>query len=223
MENKEIKPGKLIVLEGADGSGKSSATKYLYDYLQSKGIDCIKTREIGGTPLAEKLRDLSFNVIGEKVDPIARLLMLYAARTQHIKTVIEPALAAGKHVISDRYIYSSYVYQGFLDNLGDIIVSLEINPLTEFLGKAPDCLFFFNIDAITSVNRNRQRQGGIDTIYKQDVDFADKVIRAYKASVNCYAHEKKETFFELNGEQPKEIINKQLENYINRFLEIENA
>lgn len=213
MINKANK-GKLIVLEGVDGSGKSTAAKYLYNSLQLKGIDCVITREIGGTEIAEELRNISFSKYKrETIDPNARLLMLYAARIQHIKNVIEPAIEAGKIVICDRYIYSSYVYQGLTDGLMESIKNLENNPATSFLSKAPDYLIYFTISAETSVERNKTRQAGNDTHYKQNKEFAQKLNDNYNVVISEY-RQKHNNVIEIDGEASIPVIQKQLDNFI---------
>lgn len=207
--------GKLIVFEGVDGSGKSTASKYLFESFKARGFDCIHTREIGGTKIAETLRNLAFNVnSSETIDPNARLLMLYAARIQHIKNVIEPAINAGKIVICDRYIYSSYVYQGMVDGLLDSIKNLENNSATSFLAKKPDFLFYLKVSPEVSVQRNIRRQNGIDTQYKKDIDFAIKLISGYEIVTREYSLQNKDKLLEINGELSIENINKILDNFV---------
>ena len=113
--------GKFISLEGGEGSGKSTAMTYIQNWLESQHIDYVMTREPGGTPLAEDIRNLVLSPREEAVDDMAELLMMFAARSQHISQKIEPALKQGKWVISDRFIDSTYVYQGIARG-GNIVV-----------------------------------------------------------------------------------------------------
>jgi len=104
--------GKFITLEGCEGVGKSTSLEFMANYLRERGIDTIVTREPGGTPLAEEIRALVLNKRDEAVDATAELLLIFAARAQHVNTVILPALKAGRWVLSDRFTDATYAYQG---------------------------------------------------------------------------------------------------------------
>jgi dTMP kinase len=104
----------FIVFEGGEGTGKSTQISLLVERLSSKGKNCVFTREPGGTPLAEQIRSL-FKAVNEHGDaplPVTELLMVSAARAQHVQTFVKPALQSGKWVVCDRFVDSSYVYQG---------------------------------------------------------------------------------------------------------------
>lgn len=101
---------KFITLEGGEGVGKTTNLPFIESYLQTRGIDFIRTREPGGTPLAESIRNLLLG--GEAMDAKAELLLMFAARAQHVHEVIRPALDAGRWVICDRFTDASYAYQG---------------------------------------------------------------------------------------------------------------
>ena len=100
--------GKFITLEGIDGAGKSTHLAWLADLIQSRGETVLTTREPGGTSLGERLREL---LLHEPMQPAAETLLMFAARAEHVATVIEPALAKGMWVISDRFTDASYAYQ----------------------------------------------------------------------------------------------------------------
>lgn len=104
--------GRFITLEGSEGGGKSTNLKYVADYLQSRGIDTIVTREPGGTPLAEKIRALLLDREERSMHQDTELMLMFAARAQHVQELILPALNAGKWVISDRFTDATYAYQG---------------------------------------------------------------------------------------------------------------
>ena len=101
--------GKLITLEGIDGAGKSTHVGTVADFLRSRGKDVVLTREPGGTPLGEKLRSV---LLSEKLSIDTETLLMFAARREHIARVIEPALVAGRWVVSDRFTDATYAYQG---------------------------------------------------------------------------------------------------------------
>lgn len=104
--------GRLIVLEGGEGAGKSSNLQALQHMLEARGLNALRTREPGGTPLGEALRHLLLDPVYAGMELKAELLMMFAMRAQHVAQVIRPALAQGTWVISDRFTSSSYAYQG---------------------------------------------------------------------------------------------------------------
>lgn len=106
------KLGHLITLEGGEGAGKSTCMRSAIEVLVEHGIDVVKTREPGGTRLGERLRDILLDPATGKIGADAELLMMFASRAQHIDEVIEPALRAGRWVLSDRFTDASYAYQG---------------------------------------------------------------------------------------------------------------
>lgn len=118
------KKGRFIVIEGLEGAGKSTAVQGLYDWLQSRHIPCIQTREPGGTQIGECLRKLIKSGLNEeKLYVQSELLLLYAARVQLVEQVIQPALQAGKWVVADRFDLSSYAYQG---GAGEVSIFLSL-------------------------------------------------------------------------------------------------
>ncbi|MCB5160369.1 dTMP kinase [Marinomonas algarum] len=104
--------GKFISLEGGEGSGKSTAIDFIQRWLESHKVPFIMTREPGGTPFSEEIRQLVLSSREEKVNDTAELLLMFAARAQHVAEKIKPAIDQGTWVVSDRFIDSSYVYQG---------------------------------------------------------------------------------------------------------------
>ncbi|PDH33375.1 MAG: dTMP kinase, partial [Halieaceae bacterium MED-G27] len=115
--------GKFITLEGGEGAGKSTAKAFIAETLESKGIDLVETREPGGTELGEIVRNL---LLSTELEPsvTTELLLIFASRAQHLSEVIEPALAAGKWVLCDRFTDATYAYQGYGRgyDLGDIAI-----------------------------------------------------------------------------------------------------
>lgn len=104
--------GRFITLEGSEGVGKSSNLAFIHDFLQARGISVVQTREPGGTELAEQIRELLLAPHQEKMSPQAELLLVFAARAQHLQEVIRPALARGDWVLCDRFTDATFAYQG---------------------------------------------------------------------------------------------------------------
>ncbi|HEK2897300.1 TPA: dTMP kinase [Proteus mirabilis] len=171
---------KFIVIEGLEGAGKTSAIQTVVDTLKDKGITNLAfTREPGGTPLAEKLRELiKQGIEGEKVTDKAELLMLYAARVQLIENVIKPAIADDKWVIGDRHDLSSQAYQGGGRGLDkDLMLSLRNTVLGDF---RPDLTLYLDLDPAIGLARARAR-GELDRIEKESMDFFYRTRERYQA------------------------------------------
>lgn len=171
---------KFIVIEGLEGAGKTSAIQTVIDTLKEQGITNLAfTREPGGTPLAEKLRELiKQGIDGEKVTDKAELLMLYAARVQLVENVIKPALAEGKWVIGDRHDLSSQAYQGGGRGLDkDLMLSLRNTVLGDF---RPDLTLYLDLDPTIGLARARAR-GELDRIEKESMDFFYRTRERYQA------------------------------------------
>ncbi|WP_417506375.1 dTMP kinase [Marinomonas gallaica] len=113
---------QFISLEGGEGAGKSSAIQCIEAWLTEHEIPYVLTREPGGTPMAEEIRELVLSARDEQVAPNTELLLVFASRVQHLNEKIQPALAQGKWVISDRFVDSSYVYQGVARGINESVV-----------------------------------------------------------------------------------------------------
>ena len=120
--------GLFIVMEGPDGSGKTTQINLLEQYLNEAGYECLITREPGGTVIGEEVRELILNPEYKEMSPVTEMLLYAASRAQLVHEVIGPALEAGKIVISDRFVDSSIVYQGIARNLGICTVAAVIGP-----------------------------------------------------------------------------------------------
>ena len=138
--------GRFITLEGSEGAGKSTNVDTICDTLTEAGIDFVRTREPGGTPMAEALRDAMLHKWDESVDGITELLLVFAARAQHLSHVIRPALASGQWVVCDRFTDATFAYQGYgrqldLEKLAALEswVQGDLQPdITLYLDVAPD-------------------------------------------------------------------------------------
>lgn len=171
--------GKLITLEGTEGVGKSTGLRFLAGRLAAAGIPHLVTREPGGTPLAEEIRALLIAPRTEPVSQTTELLLMFAARAQHIATVIEPALARGEWVLCDRFTDATYAYQGGGRGMDtNRIAWLEKDVQG---GLRPDCVFLLDIDVATGLARARQRSAAGDRFEHERVEFFERVRRAYLA------------------------------------------
>lgn len=145
---------RLLTLEGGEGAGKSTVLAALRDTLLADGQTVVCTREPGGTPLAERIRELLLGVGNEPMDPHAELLLMFAARAQHVAQVIRPALARGAWVICDRFTDSSYAYQGAARGLDRaFIAELERHAV----GITPGLTLLLDLDVASARERTRGR------------------------------------------------------------------
>jgi dTMP kinase len=166
--------GRFVVLEGGDGSGKSTQIPRLADWLRGRGIDVVVTREPGGTPLGRTLRALVLE--GEdSIDPNAEALLMAADRAQHVAEVIRPALARGAWVLSDRHVPSSLVYQGVVRNLG--VDAIEQVNAWATGGLVPDLVIVLDVSEEVAATR---RPGTPDRLEREGDTFHAGVRAAYR-------------------------------------------
>lgn len=167
--------GLFITLEGGEGSGKSTVSRMLKEWLEERGESVVLTREPGGTETAEMIREL---ILKREMDPLTEAFLFAAARNEHVNEVIVPALEEGKIVISDRYIDSSFVYQGIVEGLG-VEKVYEINrPMLE--RATPDITFLLDVSPSTSEYRVKNRlSGSIDRFDRAGIEFFEKVRKGY--------------------------------------------
>jgi dTMP kinase len=175
--------GKLIVIEGPDGSGKSTQIDIMRKYLEDKGFDVVETREPGGTKIGEKIRDIILDTENTEMDPVCEALLYAASRAQHVSEVIKPEIEKGKIVICTRYIYSSLVYQGIGRGLGVDMVS-AINTAA-IQGMMPDLTLLFDIDPVVGIKR-KISDGKADRLELEDIKFHKKVYNGYKEIASLY-------------------------------------
>lgn len=169
--------GKLITLEGIEGVGKSTVHTFVVDALKSAlQSDVLRTREPGGTPLAEKIRGLALGIQAETVHPDTELLLMFAARAQHLHEVIWPALNAGRWVVSDRFVDASYAYQG----AGRGIPVAKLDSLTScIMGDfKPDLVIVLDAPVEVAMRRAKSRNT-IDRFEEETVSFFERVRQCY--------------------------------------------
>ncbi len=167
--------GLFITFEGGDGSGKSTQMNRLAEYLEGRGCDVLMTREPGGTAIGEKIRDIILDVNNMEMTPAAEALLYAASRAQHVKEVIKPAIERGRVVICDRYVDSSFAYQGYGRGLGDW-VRLINDPAVD--GIMPDITFLMKLEPGQGKRRIHGRKE--DRIETEEMDFHERVYRGYE-------------------------------------------
>lgn len=164
----------FITIEGVEGSGKSSSTNDVVNRLRKEGYDIITTREPGGTPIAEKIRDIILDVNNTNLDPRAEALLYAASRRQHLIEKVWPALKQGKIVICDRFIDSSLAYQGGARNLG--IENITNINMFATENTWPDLTLLFDIDPKLGLDRIRKNQGReVNRLDLEKIEFHKKV------------------------------------------------
>jgi dTMP kinase len=170
-----VNQAKLITLEGSEGAGKSTAMKIIRKILDGWGVDYICTREPGGEPTAEKIREILLH--SDHLHAKTELLLMFASRNELIENVIKPALLQGKWVISDRYVDASYAYQGGGRKLG----FKTIKWMDEFIvgDIQSDFTILMDIDPEIGLNRIKNR-GVMDRIEQESLDFFQRITQAYR-------------------------------------------
>ena len=173
----EVHP-RLVSLEGGEGAGKTTVLNALGEALRERGDDVVTTREPGGTPLAERIRGLLLDPAQDTPTPEAELLLMFAARAQHVHDTIRPALARGAWVLCDRFTDSSYAYQGG----GRGIDAAWIERLERrVVGLRPGLTLLLDIDVARGRARTRGRDLVPDRIESERDDFFERVRAAYRS------------------------------------------
>ena len=166
--------GKFITVEGIDGAGKSSHLDFLVQQVKSRGHETVLTREPGGTPAGERMREVALHA---SMDAKAEALLMFAARADHVASVIEPALAEGRWVVCDRFSDATFAYQcGGRGLPRDFVISLErlAHP-----GLQPDATFLFDLDPAVAHERQRAQRRAPDKFESEQAQFFRRVREAY--------------------------------------------
>ena len=166
----------FISIEGGEGAGKSTSIEYIKQKLEACGIECLVTREPGGTPMAEDIRQLLLQHRDEVVDPYTELLLMFASRRQHVQNVIRPALASGKWVICDRFTDASFAYQGFGRGLDKEFISSLKRWVHGDLN--PNMTILFDLDIAVGMARAGKRSD-FDRIETETMSFFERVRHGY--------------------------------------------
>lgn len=204
--------GFFITFEGIEGSGKTTQIRLLADYLQNKGYEVLVSREPGGTPLGEKIRNLLLDPQYDFMDYRTEILLYAADRAQHVKEKIKPALGKGKIVISDRFADSNLAYQAAGRGL-DYEMVYQINDWV-IDSTWPDLTFILDIDIKEGLNRARSQSSEAegDRLEREADEFHQRVRDAYLKMAE------KERFALVNAGESIENVQKNIENIISRRL-----
>lgn len=199
--------GIFVVMEGPDGSGKTTQIELLKQYLSERNQEYIITREPGGTIIGEAVRRIILNPDYSEMSDVTEMLLYAASRAQLMKEVIIPAIESGKVVISDRFVDSSMVYQGIARGLGAEVVSGVNAPGIE--GYRPDRIFFIDIPEEEGLRR-KQEQKKLDRLEQESIDFHHMVSEGYRTVL-----EGRPEVVKIDGTQPVSKI----QDYIRREMD----
>ncbi len=206
-----MEKGLFITFEGTDGSGKTTQIKLLEAYIREKGYEVVLSREPGGTKISEIIRDLILDPANKEIVPLTEMILYAASRAQHVEEVIAPAIEGGKVVICDRYVDSSYAYQGGGRGV-DLKMIADVNRVA-VNSVVPDITFFLDLDPEIAINR-RINSTGADRIEQEKLDFHRRVYEAYKKLSLLYPDRIKT----INAALSIEEISAQIKHYIDELL-----
>lgn len=204
--------GYFISFEGIEGVGKTTALQFVREYLTKKEIDYVVTREPGGTPIAEAIREVLLNHYDEKMCKDTELLLMFAGRAQNIAQVILPALQRGQWVLSDRFTDASFAYQG-----GGRGIAIEhIAELARWVqgDLQPDLTFLLDMPVEMALSRVTSR-GAKDRIEMEGVEFFTRV----RAQYLQLAKKQPQRFCMISVDQPKDQVRKQILDAIDTLLD----
>jgi dTMP kinase len=207
--------GRFITIEGTEGVGKTTNIEYIKQWLDTNHISFVSTREPGGTPLAEEIRELLLANREEKVCSKAELLMMFAGRAQHIDQVIEPQLAAGNWVLCDRFTDATYAYQGAGREMGsELIASLETMVQASM---RPDLTLVLDVPVELGLKRAGKRSEP-DRFELEKTDFFNRVRNAYLSM----AEQNPQRYKIIDASKTLEVVQQQIAYTLNNFLTIDH-
>jgi dTMP kinase len=208
-----MKRGVFITLEGGEGAGKSTNAHWIADYLRAKGKTVLVTREPGGTEVAEAIRGVLLSPDLPGMDSDTELLLMFAARNEHLQKKILPALGQGTWVICDRFTDATYAYQGY----GRGISLQRIAELETWVQKdlRPDYVILFDLDVATGMAR-AQARGQADRFEQEHTDFFGRIRTGYQTR----AEASPEHYPQIDAAQPLEQVRAQLEALLDHILDV---
>lgn len=192
--------GRFITFEGIDGAGKSTQVEVIHQTIAARGIEVVRTREPGGTPLSEKIREL---LLTQSMQPSTETLLFFASRAEHIASVIKPAIERGAWVLSDRFTDATYAYQVG----GRGFPAAKVEALEEWTqeGFGPDLTVLFDIEPEVAAQRVAQARN-LDRFEKESLDFFTRVRNAYLER----ARRNPQRFLIIDSMRDKETISEEL-------------
>lgn len=211
-----VQRGCFITVEGTEGVGKSTNIEFLCSLLKDKDIEIVLTREPGGTPMAEELRNMLLQPRGESVSEDAELLLMFAARAQHLENVIKPALERGAWVISDRFTDATFAYQGGGRGVDENQI-LMLETLVQ-KGLQPDMTLLLDLDVEIGLTRASARSAP-DRFEQEKVAFFEKVRAAYLARAAADPLR----FAVIDASVSLDAVQRQINQAVNRFVESQNG
>ena len=206
--------GLFIVMEGPDGSGKTTQINLLKEYLEEAGYECLITREPGGTVIGEEVRQLILNPEHKEMSPVTEMLLYAASRAQLVHEVIGPALEEGKIVISDRFVDSSIVYQGIARKLGISTVSAVNAPGIGIY--RPDGIYFMDLAEAEGLRR-KKGQKNLDRMEQEGIDFHHMVSEGYRKVLSG-----RPEVMKIDGGRSIDTIQKKIRNHVDELLKKKN-
>lgn len=203
--------GKFITVEGIEGTGKSTNIDFLTSLIEASGFEVVRTREPGGTPMAEKIRQLLLDHDQEPLPEIAELLLFFASRSLHLQNAIVPALKEGKWVICDRFTDASRAYQGS----GRGLDLDRIERLAEWVqeGLEPDMTILLDAPAEIGMQRAAAR-GDADRMDSQELSFYRRVRSGYLTLANAHP----DRFAVVDASQPLDQVQASIAVEVSRFF-----
>ena len=204
--------GKFITIEGIEGVGKSTNIESMQTFLSENDIKFVVTREPGGTALAENIRELLLHIKQESPVELCELLLVFAARAQHLQNVIEPALEKGYWVLCDRFTDATYAYQGGGRGLSNEVIS-QLETLVQG-SLRPDLTIILDLDVKIGLSRVKNR-GALDRFEQEKIEFFENVRRAYLS----IAARAKDRCVVINAGNERELVSKEINTMISdRFF-----
>lgn len=206
---KRVSRGRFITIEGGEGAGKSTSVGIVRHTLERNGHDPLTTREPGGTPLAEEIRSLLLRERDEGVDAMAEILLIFAARAQHVGKVIEPALNAGRWVVCERFTDSTFAYQAGGRGLDRQVVSTLADLVHP--GVWPDLTLYLEAPVGAAMTRIAERS--LDRIERERRDFFERVGDAYRQRAREHAR-----IVTIDANRDRGAVQRQIVDAVERFL-----
>lgn len=211
-----MKKGRFIALEGGEGAGKSTQARLLAEALRTRGIDVVTTREPGGTPGAEAIRNLLLYGEGDGWNPRAEALLFAAARSDHVEKLIRPSLERGAWVVCDRFLDSSRAYQGGGGGLSDADIR-ELHRIGS-LGLQPDTTVLIEVSPDIAIRRLALRDSdGTDRIGSRDSAYHARVAAAFAV----FADDEPERFVRIDGDGSPEATHARVLSALSPLLSTE--